>query len=306
MFMKRSLIAIVSLLLFAVAGCSSMNLSSSTSPVTDRILASGELRVGMSGNQPPFNMKNRAGKLMGMDVDLAVGLARTMGVEVKLVSMPFQELLPALEKGEIDIVLSGMTMTTERNLEVAFAGPYFISGKAALTKSPSLAAANEPSDVNKKARMTVLAGSTSELFAKRSLPNVELSPDRRLPGLYPGPLSASGHRTRHDRIDLQFRTDRRSPFLRRPLADQRRPELLLASGRHGHPRTLAGTLVRQFCVGPGSALNATNSAQSRARPIPERQSEWRAMRSVQRRESVRSTRRVDSRRTPWPEIHRTP
>jgi len=176
MFIKRSLIAILSLLLFAVAGCSSMNLSSSTSPVTDRILASGELRVGMSGNQPPFNMKNRAGKLMGMDVDLAVGLARTMGVEVKLVSMPFQELLPALEKGEIDIVLSGMTMTTERNLKVAFAGPYFISGKAALTKSPSLAAANQPSDVNKKARMTVLAGSTSELFAKRSLPNVELVP----------------------------------------------------------------------------------------------------------------------------------
>lgn len=174
MSMKRSLIAIASLLVFTISGCSTMNPSASSSPVTDRILSRNEIRIGMSGNQPPFNMKNRAGKLIGLDVDLGVALARTMGVEAKFISMPFQDLLPALEKGDIDIVLSGMTMTSERNLKVAFAGPYFISGKAALTKSPSLAAADEPEDINKKARMTVLAGSTSETFAKRSLPEVDL------------------------------------------------------------------------------------------------------------------------------------
>jgi polar amino acid transport system substrate-binding protein len=174
MSMKRSLIAIASLLVFTISGCSTMNQNASSSPVTDRILSRNEIRIGMSGNQPPFNMKNRAGKLIGLDVDLGVALARTMGVEAKFISMPFQDLLPALEKGDIDIVLSGMTMTSERNLKVAFAGPYFISGKAALTKSPSLAAADEPEDINKKARMTVLAGSTSETFAKRSLPEVEL------------------------------------------------------------------------------------------------------------------------------------
>jgi len=174
MSIKRSMIVLVSLLFFAIAGCSTMISNSSSSPVTDRILSSGEIRIGMSGNQPPFNMKNRAGKLIGMDVDLGIALARTMGVNANFVSMPFQDLLPALEKGEIDIVLSGMTMTSERNLKVAFAGPYFISGKAALTKSPSLAAAAEPADINKKARMAVLAGSTSELFAERNLPDVEL------------------------------------------------------------------------------------------------------------------------------------
>jgi polar amino acid transport system substrate-binding protein len=174
MSMKRSLIAIASLLVFTISGCSTMNQNASSSPVTDRILSRNEIRIGMSGNQPPFNMKNRAGKLIGLDVDLGVALARTMGVEAKFISMPFQDLLPALEKGDIDIVLSGMTMSSERNLKVAFAGPYFISGKAALTKSPSLAAADEPEDINKKARMTVLAGSTSETFAKRSLPEVDL------------------------------------------------------------------------------------------------------------------------------------
>lgn len=174
MSMKRSLIALVSLLAFAVTGCSTLNMSGSSSPVTDRILSRGEIRVGMSGNQPPFNMKNRQGELIGMDVDLARALAVTLGVEAKFVTMPFKELLPALEKGEVDIVLSGMSMTPERNLKVAFAGPYFISGKAALTKSSSLAAADDPEGVNKPIRMTVLAGSTSELFARRELPEVEL------------------------------------------------------------------------------------------------------------------------------------
>jgi polar amino acid transport system substrate-binding protein len=113
---------------------------------------------------------------MGMDVDLARALARTLGVEPKLVTMDFEALLPALEKGEVDLVLSGLTMTPERNLKVAFAGPYFISGKAALTKSPSLAKADEPEDVNRPVRMTVLAGSTSELFVRRELPQVKLVP----------------------------------------------------------------------------------------------------------------------------------
>jgi polar amino acid transport system substrate-binding protein len=95
-------------------------------------------------------------------------------VPEKIVTMPFQDLLPALERGEVDIVLSGLTMTPERNLKVAFAGPYFISGKAVLTKSASLAAADDPQDVNKPVRMAVLAGSTSEDFVKRELPQVEL------------------------------------------------------------------------------------------------------------------------------------
>lgn len=175
---KRILIALASLLAFSVAGCSTLNPtgSPSSSAVTDRIVSRGEIRIGMSGNQPPFSMRNREGKLIGMDVDLARGLARTMGVEAKLMTMPFKELLPALKKGEIDIVISGMTMTSERNLKVAFAGPYFISGKAALSKSKVLSSANDPTDVNKPLRMVVLAGSTSELFAQRELPEVELVP----------------------------------------------------------------------------------------------------------------------------------
>jgi polar amino acid transport system substrate-binding protein len=179
MRIKRSLLILVSLAAFVVSGCSTLNMNGSgaamsSSPATDRIIASGEIRIGLSGNQPPFNMTNRAGQLIGLDVDLARALAATMGVNARFVKMPFKDLLPALANAEIDAVFSGMTMTSERNLKVAFAGPYFISGKAALTKSPSLAAADDPSEVNKSERIAVLAGSTSEQFARRHLDAVQL------------------------------------------------------------------------------------------------------------------------------------
>ena len=51
-----------------------------------------------------------------------------------ILALGFGVLLPALQAGKVDMVLSGMTITPDRNLKVAFVGPYFISGKAILTK----------------------------------------------------------------------------------------------------------------------------------------------------------------------------
>ena len=76
------------------------------------------LKVGMSGTQPPMNVVNRDGALMGMDVDLARLLAGAMGVRLEIVPIPFTGLLDALEAGEVDIVLSGVTATLQRNLRV--------------------------------------------------------------------------------------------------------------------------------------------------------------------------------------------
>jgi polar amino acid transport system substrate-binding protein len=112
-----------------------ISLPAFTQRVLSTILKKGEIRIGMTGNQPPFTMKAKSGELIGYEVDLATALAKNMGVKLKLVEMPFSDLLGALKAGRIDAVMSGMTMTPERNLEVLFAGPYIISGKSILTKS---------------------------------------------------------------------------------------------------------------------------------------------------------------------------
>lgn len=166
-------------LLFAAAAAfvlsHAASAAKSTSPVLSQIVKKGELRVGMTGGQPPLNMTTRSGELIGLEVDLARALAGAMKVKPRFVLKPFNELLPSLEKGELDVVMSGVTITPERNLRVAFLGPYFLSGKSILTKSSSLAQADEASDMDDSSiTLTALAGSTSQEFVEKLIPQATL------------------------------------------------------------------------------------------------------------------------------------
>ncbi len=150
-------------------------LSAQEAPVLDRIVQSSTLRVGMSGNQPPFNVSNRSGNLMGMDVDLANLLAGAMGVELSIVTKPFGQLRSALKAGEIDMVISGMTITADRAREMLFVGPYIVSGKSLLTNSRALAAVDEAGDINAaNFKLAALEGSTSQTFVQRFVPKAQL------------------------------------------------------------------------------------------------------------------------------------
>jgi polar amino acid transport system substrate-binding protein len=171
--MRRLRAILPCLLAVALGGCQAFPPSSGSARL-QRILADGELRVGLSGNQAPLNMHDRRGNLIGLEVDLVTALAGSMGVTPRFVEKPFAQLLPALERGEVDLVISGVTITPARNARVAFAGPYFISGKSLLTGSvkiadaESLAALDEPTH-----RYAVLEGSTSEVFARQTFPRAE-------------------------------------------------------------------------------------------------------------------------------------
>ena len=139
------------------------------------IVKKGEIRVGMTGNQPPYTMKAKTGELIGFEVDIAEALAESMGVELKLVELPFAELMGALEGGTIDAVMSGMTITPSRNLTAMFAGPYSLSGKSILTKSKVLAEIAEADQANSKQyKIVCLKGSTSEKFVKTFMPNAQM------------------------------------------------------------------------------------------------------------------------------------
>jgi len=147
----------------------------SPTPVLERIMKNGELVVGTAGSMPPLNMTTKDGKIIGLEADLAGYIADAMDVKLKLQAMSFSELLPALESGKVDMILSGMTITPRRNLKVAFVGPYYVTGKAFLTKVKRIASAKKASEVNSPdTTLTALQGSTSQLFVEKSIPKARL------------------------------------------------------------------------------------------------------------------------------------
>ncbi|MGD8365287.1 MAG: transporter substrate-binding domain-containing protein [Desulfobacterales bacterium] len=169
---------LVAIVFFA---CSQHNLGTyvltSPSPVLDRIQQRGELVVGTAAGMPPLSMTTKGGEIIGLDADLSRYLADAMEVKLRLEPMVFKDLLPSLEAGNIDMVISGMTMTAHRNLRVAFVGPYLISGKGLLTREATLAATKDPDAIDlAEVRLTALAGSTSADFVRTAIPRAQFVP----------------------------------------------------------------------------------------------------------------------------------
>ena len=180
----------LALLLLVSAGCQHGLMGRAAQPANvdgvHRSVESGQLRVGMSGVQPPLNMKDKTGQLVGLDVELAQALADAMDLELVLVEKPFAELLPGLENNEFDLVISSLTITPARNARVAFAGPYMISGATLLTREELLQHVSDLASLDSSDRTWgVLAGSTGEDFARRVLPNARLVTSDDLPALLP-------------------------------------------------------------------------------------------------------------------------
>jgi len=144
------------------------------SPVISRIQKSGKLVLGTSGNMPLMSENTPTGEVIGYDIDMAEALATSMGVKLEIKVMPFDQLIPALEQGKVDVVLSNMTMTINRNMRVAFAGPYFVSGKCLITKEQEMAKAGNTEDLKASdITMAVIKDTTSEIFVKELLPQIK-------------------------------------------------------------------------------------------------------------------------------------
>ncbi|MGB9338327.1 MAG: transporter substrate-binding domain-containing protein, partial [Polyangiales bacterium] len=142
-----------SIRLCAFAALTAVSLIASSSvtaqaPVLNRVVKSNTLRVGMSANQPPLNVKSKSGQMIGLEVDLANGLAYALGLEIEIVQKPFGQLLGALKKGQVDMVMSGVDITPARTKDFLFVGPYLLSGKSLVTTSKALAGADSVEDIN--------------------------------------------------------------------------------------------------------------------------------------------------------------
>lgn len=154
--------------MFLILGLVSSVFAGADGSALERIQKSGQLVLGTSGNMPSMTQLDAEGNLSGFDIDMAKFMAGAMGVDLVTKVMPFAELLPAIKDGKVDVVISNMTITPMRNLEVAFVGPYMTSGKCIVTKNEVLAQDEASDSMNiPETSLAVLKGSTSEDVARQ-------------------------------------------------------------------------------------------------------------------------------------------
>jgi len=95
--------------------------------VLEDILERGSIRVGVA-EFVPWTLKNKSGELIGYEIEVARKIAGDMGVKPEFKVYVWEDIIPALEKGEIDVIAGGMAITPARALRVNFSRPLATSG----------------------------------------------------------------------------------------------------------------------------------------------------------------------------------
>lgn len=173
--MKRTVSVLLSLLVAAlVAGGSvafAADIELAKKSTLEKIIQKGEIRVGFEAGYMPFEMTDQNGRFVGFDIDIAKEMAKAMGVKFVPVNTAWDGIIPSLITDKFDIIMSGMTVTQERNLKVNFADPYIIVGQTILLNKKHEGTVKSFRDLNdSKFIVTSKLGTTGEMAVKRKIP----------------------------------------------------------------------------------------------------------------------------------------
>lgn len=94
----------------------------------DKIKEKGKIVLGTAADYPPYEyhvMIDGKDEIVGFDIDIANKIAEELGVELEIVDMKFEGLLPALVTEDIDFIVAGMVADEERKESINFSVPYY-------------------------------------------------------------------------------------------------------------------------------------------------------------------------------------
>lgn len=161
----RKIAAMVMLLVITgtlLIGCSTKN--------SDKVSEEKPLIVGMELAYPPFETKDAQGNPSGVSVDLAYALGEYLGRPVQIENTNWDGLIPSLQTGKVDVVISSMTITDERRQVVDFSVPYAHSYLGLLMNKNSNI--NQVEDLNQAGKVVdVKKGTTGNIYATNHLNN---------------------------------------------------------------------------------------------------------------------------------------
>ena len=125
---------------------------------------SKELVVGSSATYRPFAYETPTKEIVGYDIDIIKAVAEKAGLKIKIVNTPWTGIFAALNNGDVDLVISGVTINEKRKQSYDFTAPYF--------EARQLIAVNKDSTVKglkdlAGKKVSVVTGSTADDIASR-------------------------------------------------------------------------------------------------------------------------------------------
>jgi polar amino acid transport system substrate-binding protein len=133
------------------------------------------LKVGVSADYPPMAYKQE-GRIVGIEADNAKAIGAILGQDMTLVDMPFAKLIPALQSGEIDVIMSGMSITPERSEQVLFTDSYMQVGQMAIMSTDKVGHFSQPWALQSEGvRIGVEPGTTGADYVATQLPDAQVS-----------------------------------------------------------------------------------------------------------------------------------
>ena len=148
----------------------------------DVIKKRGKLILGTDATWPPWEYVV-GDKIVGWDIDIAREIANALGVQLEIRDMRFAGLLEAVRKGDVDLAISAITWTSEREKVLEFSMPYYLESIVVVTK----AARNDINKVEDLYGKTVgvQIGTTHEEWAAANLEKPNKANVRRYDKVYP-------------------------------------------------------------------------------------------------------------------------
>lgn len=168
--------ALIALGLAATMALGQQAASAADESLLHRILNRGTLRVGTTGDYPPYSELDQAtNTYKGYEIDVVTALAADLGVELEFVPTTWDTLGAGIAADKYDVVASGVTMTLERLKSVAFTEPYLDSPLVPLILKKDDGKFASWRDLDKAGvKLAVMAGTSAEESAKKNFTKAEI------------------------------------------------------------------------------------------------------------------------------------
>lgn len=173
--MRNAIKAFALLTIATMLGAVLISCSSSSNDSTSSSASGNQkvLKVAMELAYPPFETKDDEGNPEGLAVDFIRDFGEAYNYDVQIENTAWDGLIPSLQSGQADLVISSMTITEERMQSVDFSDPYAMAQLAILANAESsISSIDDLNQAGKK--VAVKTGSTGDVYATKNLTNAEI------------------------------------------------------------------------------------------------------------------------------------